>query len=575
MSIETTSNADLASQILGLLGQDTATAEVFRRCTRDQLLEIARRMGLTGVSKLSKEVLAGRVLAAYENLIRAGAPPRAKAPAGGVEARRDADAPADSAADAPADAAADAPADTDVGKGAAFHKFDLGPGAEEKPAADNIPWGYGEDRITAMYVNPERLYTYWEVTDGAIDVARRALGPGGKGAWLNLRVYDISGRLFDGTNAHSYFDHKIERHDRQWFFDVGKPTSTACVEVGLKSPEGYFVKIGRSGRVDFPRRGPAGEGPVEWLTVRTASGYAGEPHAAGAAGTGAGAVGGGGELGGEGRESWQGWTEGAGFPVPGGGHRVFERRWEWQEGAHEQWQSELSRVEWVGPVLRTEWEEGPFSYPVEPPSVVEHRESGEVSVKTHNGRVHVVYGPWQVVIRGIGARAERRVLATWEYKRTVAVTGGIEREVVAWGRLAPGSSEWLALGASERAWLGASELLFRGSSELYMLGASELRFRGASETLYMGASEYRYRGASERMWRGASERLWRGASERMYAGASERLYAGASERMGGGASERLYAGASERRLGGASEGGVAGAAPPSPYPPPPYPYPET
>src|SRR5215831_6029900 len=396
-----------------------------------------------------------------------------------------------------------------------------------------------------------------------MEVARRALGPGGRDAWLNVRVYDISGRLFDGTNAHSYFDHKIERHDRQWFFDINKPTSTACVEVGLKSNEGYFVKIARSGRIDFPRRGPTGEGPVEWLTV-SATGYVGEPFAGGAAGAGAG-----GALGGEGREGWQGWTEGAGFPTPGGGHRVFERRWEWQEGGHEQWQGELARIEWVGPVFRTEWEEGPFSYPVEPPSLVEQRESGPISVRTYDGRVHVVYGPWQVVIRGIGARAERKVLATWEFKRTVAVTGGIEREVVAWGRLAPGSSEWLALGASERAWLGASELLFRGSSELYMMGASELRFRGASETLYAGASEYRYRGASERLVRGGSEWLQRGASERLYRGASERIYAGASERMGGGGSER--------RLGGASEGGVAGSPPDtsSPYPPSPYPFPET
>ena len=27
------------------------------------------------------------------------------------------------------------------------------------------------------------------------------------------------------------------------------------------------------------------------------------------------------------------------------------------------------------------------------------------------------YGPWQLVIRGLGARAERRVLGTWEYRR--------------------------------------------------------------------------------------------------------------------------------------------------------------
>jgi hypothetical protein len=62
-----------------------------------------------------------------------------------------------------------------------------------------------------MVVDPRRMYAYWEVRDDAIEAARKALGPGGAGAWLNLRVYDISGRIFDGTNAHSYFDVKVDR----------------------------------------------------------------------------------------------------------------------------------------------------------------------------------------------------------------------------------------------------------------------------------------------------------------------------------------------------------------------------
>src|SRR5204863_479486 len=64
----------------------------------------------------------------------------------------------------------------------------------------------------------------------------------------------------------------VERTDRQWFFDLRRPESTAVVEMGLKSFEGYFVRIARSGRVDFPRKEPAPPGGVEWLTVRAASG---------------------------------------------------------------------------------------------------------------------------------------------------------------------------------------------------------------------------------------------------------------------------------------------------------------
>src|SRR3954462_2330626 len=76
MPAETLPSADLASEILLIIGHDPARSapgqltQAFHRCTRDQLLEMARRLGLTGVTKLQKEVLAGRVQLAFEKLPR-------------------------------------------------------------------------------------------------------------------------------------------------------------------------------------------------------------------------------------------------------------------------------------------------------------------------------------------------------------------------------------------------------------------------------------------------------------------------------------------------------------------------
>jgi hypothetical protein len=153
----------------------------------------------------------------------------------------------------------------------AAHKFTVGEAPPEAAPRD-IPWAYGRCRVTAMMVDPENLYVYWEVTEEGIESARAGLGAGGATAWLNLRVYDVTGRIFDGTNAHHFVDHRVERTDRQWFFHLGRPTSTACVEIGLMSREGYFVKIARSGRVDFPRREPSAAGSAEWMTVDPATG---------------------------------------------------------------------------------------------------------------------------------------------------------------------------------------------------------------------------------------------------------------------------------------------------------------
>jgi len=545
---------NLVSEILALIGRDGAEpasspGDLFAQATKKQLLDCAARLGLKGVAKLSREDLAGRIEVAFAGL--AGLPP---APTG------------DHAVIEPSGAT------TPVNGGTFPPKFDLGPDQEVEPMPQDIPWGYGFDRVTAMAVDPARLYVYWEVTDDAIATARRNLGAAGERAWLNLRVYDITGRLFDGTNAHSYFDHRLERHERQWFFGINKPTSTATVEIGLKSEEGYFVKIVRSGRIDFPRNAPSGDGNVEFLSVRGAhvgSPYAGAPPGGpgpgGAPGPGPGAGGGpDGGFPGPGDAEWQDWTDGAGFPVPRG-QRLFGRSWR-SEKTGESWTAEWARTEWVGPMLRTEWESGPFTYPVDvPEGSIEIFDNGEVAVRSEGGRTHVSYGPWQVVIRGIGARAERRVLGTWEYRRQIAVEGGVER-VLTGGGYAPGSSEWMMMGASERAWMGASELLYRGASELWLLGASELLLGGASERAFLGGSEYRFRGASERRFAGASEVRLGGASERSFAGASETVYAGASERVLGGGSER-FGGASERSGGGG--GVVYEHDPSSPYPVPP------
>jgi hypothetical protein len=138
-----------------------------------------------------------------------------------------------------------------------------------------------------------------------------------------------------------------------------------------------------------------------------------------------------------------------------------------------------------------------------------------------DGRTHVVFGPWQVVVRGIGAYGGRRVLSRWVVYRSFEVEGMGETSSTGAGKRPIGSSAFL---------VGGSERRFRAASELRLSGASELLYRGASERRLGGASERAYAAASERWMRGASERRFRGASERRLGGASERRLGGASER---------------------------------------------
>lgn len=424
MTTTSQSPTDLLTQVrkvLDDLGLDSVTQ--LASLSRRTLIECGSRLGLTGLSRLTKSAIVEQFLDALRGLAGlAGLEvPQARQRDGGPDA---------------------------------VHKFDLGRAPERERRVEHIPWSYGQDRVTAIVIDPERLFVYWEVTDEAIDRARAGLGPGGRESWLDLRVYDVTGRLFDGTNAHGYTDTRVERSDRQWFFTVGRPDTEACVELGMRSTEGFFVKIARSGRVAFPRVMPAPAAPVEWLTVRTATG---DPGVAVAAPP----------------------PQAEPTYVPEPPAALVERvRAQLADGG--------AQLAWSDPEVRTRWEHEVSGNGIASPVYVEERWGGAGWVERVDGQTRVVYGPWEVVIRGVDAHAERRVIGVWELVCTIEDDGA----TAAAGAVRPaGASEWST---------GASERRIGGASERWRIGASELRFRGASELLYVGASERRL-GASERL----------------------------------------------------------------------------
>ncbi len=489
----------LGKEILKILGVPKGRSlvkETLVGSSRAKLVSASRLLGLTGTSRLRKDELADRLWRALQE----------------IESARVEEVPHSTPEVKPAtvEHAARDRAEFEAHKYSLTDRETTSTGPREPPPK-TIPWSYGRDRVRALPVDPERLYVYWEVTDEGRERARQKLGAGASSAWLNLRVYDTTGRLFDGTNAHSYFDHRVESGPRQWFFEIGKAGSEAFVEIGMKSHEGYFARIARSGRVVFPRRSPAPYREPQWLTVRAGL----EEPAIAKKGIG------------QAFESAP--PRSAEVPPrpllrvpPEESPRIAGpvRGVEPHPIAVELREEREVERRWEAPMTMRVWEAGPFTQAVGVPEPVSETYGGELSTFEVDGRTHVVFGPWQVVVRGLGAFEERRVLSRWMIYRSWAVERGRET--------------WLE-GTPERM-VGSSALL--GGSERRFRGASELRLGGASELLYRGASERRLGGGSERIYGGASERLFRGASERKYVAASEKLLRGGSERRLGGASGR-------------------------------------
>lgn len=554
MSANPTSSETLVAELAVLLAGYTGAnpqeidAAALGERPQKQLLEAARLIGLTTVSRLKKEALVDRLWQAWQDLLaRVRGPVSSQPPTQTGRSVNGTGAAAKGVG--PADAKRENEDEPGEPVAPIAHKFERHPSVvkETAPPPKDIPWGYGKDRVTAMPVDPDRLFVYWEVTEDSLERARKTLGAAAEGAWLNLRIYDTTGRIFDGWNAHATIDQGLDRGARQWFFHIGKPSSEAIVEIGLLARDGGFAKIARSGRVEFPRHDPVAWTEPEWLTVRLADGQVRRgwmPRAAGA----------GHATGGEAAAVTAGGPAALPVALPSpdmvvqvdeGEQVVHRAEWhsEWEEVKSDGYATGEGRTSWEEQGQISSWSEGPFPYPVEMPEPVRETSVGRTRVFRSGARTHVVYGPWQVVIHGLGATRSRSVISRWEVYRSWAEQGG--RHVVHTqggagdgpGTDLRGASERLMRGASERSWRGASELRFGGSSEVYYLGASERRLGGASERMYLGASELLRGGASERRLGGEAEWARRGASEVRLGG--EVAWAG-----GGG---------SEGRLGGSSE----------------------
>jgi hypothetical protein len=128
-----------------------------------------------------------------------------------------------------------------------------------------LPGGYGEDKIVLQVRDPWWLHSYWEIRGDTIDRIRQEVGDAFYGAQRTLRVYDVSYIVFDGSNANRFFDLAINHDANSWYIDTGGPGRSWCVDYGLKFPDGRFITIVRSNVVMTPLEGPSGITDEEWM----------------------------------------------------------------------------------------------------------------------------------------------------------------------------------------------------------------------------------------------------------------------------------------------------------------------
>ena len=224
-----------------------AALESFRR---NQLLEIAKDMGIKGRHLMSKHGLIAAILREEEGRteVTAAAQPQAQKEG----------------------AAPQQPGLTKVESEqteAEQAKYELGPTppAEEfpLPSGKDLPQNYGQDRLVLMVRDPYWAHAYWEITQGTLDLAKSELGSEHEGSVSVLRVYE-----FDGNDPRPSFDIELGGNASNWYINLNKPGVSFCVDIGIRTRSGRFYSLARSNTVTLPPVGMSNVVDEKWMSLQ-------------------------------------------------------------------------------------------------------------------------------------------------------------------------------------------------------------------------------------------------------------------------------------------------------------------
>lgn len=126
-----------------------------------------------------------------------------------------------------------------------------------------LPFEYGETKISVLVRDPEWVYVFWEISDATR--AELGLQRGRHNRPLLLRLYDVSGIDFNGANAHTTLDIPVNDYTSSWYVRVPRAGRRFLVDLGSITEEGSFQTITRSQAVDIPEPRISEEEDSSWM----------------------------------------------------------------------------------------------------------------------------------------------------------------------------------------------------------------------------------------------------------------------------------------------------------------------
>lgn len=127
-----------------------------------------------------------------------------------------------------------------------------------------LPASYADNRVVLLARDPHWLFAYWDLDPARQEQINRQHGPGvWESSRLALQLYDLNlpdrGRPVQEVAVYGLTN--------SWYLGGAEPGHTYQAELGLVTPQGHFIALGRSNTTSTPRAGISDLVDEEWLTI--------------------------------------------------------------------------------------------------------------------------------------------------------------------------------------------------------------------------------------------------------------------------------------------------------------------
>lgn len=140
--------------------------------------------------------------------------------------------------------------------------------AEPRRGAESLAFPELRTRLTMTPMTSREVLASWSVRPDDWRAALEWLGPQSVRAVLAIRVFDVSDLLFDGRNAHGFFDVDLGPGESHRAIPLPYPGRSLAACLGVRSPWGYFHPLAHARLCHLPKAEPAAAPAMEARRLR-------------------------------------------------------------------------------------------------------------------------------------------------------------------------------------------------------------------------------------------------------------------------------------------------------------------